>query len=68
MKFELNEVEEKEWNEFDKLHQSTCSQYTGAVGVSPVETVFVSTSMGKDIFVRCRKCGEQENITDMESW
>ena len=68
MKFELNEVEEKRWNEFDKLHQSTCSQYTGAIGQSPVQTIFVANSIGTDIIVRCSKCGFQLNITDVNSW
>jgi hypothetical protein len=65
MKFELNEVEEKAWKEFDKLHQSTCSQYTGAIGQSPVQTIFTATSIGTDIVVKCSKCGIEQNITDM---
>lgn len=68
MKFELNEVEEKAWIEFDKLHQSTCSKYTGAVGESPVQTIFTATSIGTDVTVRCKRCKAVKNITDMDSW
>ena len=68
MKFELNEVEEKLWKEFDKLHQSTCSQYTGAIGQSPVQTIFAATSIGVDIVVRCSGCNKSVTITDMEAW
>jgi hypothetical protein len=68
MKFELNEVEEKAWKEFDKLHQSTCSQYTGAIGQSPVQTIFTATSIGTDIVVRCKTCKASKIITDVESW
>lgn len=68
MKFELNEVEEKEWKEFDKLHQSTCSQYTGAIGQSPVQTIFVANSIGTDVIVRCSKCKAEKNITDTNNW
>ena len=68
MKFELNEVEEKAWKEFDKLHQETCSQYTGAIGQSPIQTIFTATSMGQDIVVRCSGCKAEKYITDLESW
>ena len=68
MKFELNEVEENAWKEFDELHQSTCSQYSGAIGQSPIQTIFTATSIGTDIVVRCKTCGIQVNITDTNSW
>ena len=68
MKFELNEVEQKEWDRFDKIHQSTCSQYTGAIGTSPVQTVFTATSIGRSVFVVCNTCGIKLDITDVGSW
>lgn len=68
MKFELNEVEEKKWNEFDKIHQSTCSQYTGAIGQSSVQTIFVVNSIGIDVTVKCTKCKEEKSITDIGAW
>ena len=68
MKFELNEIEEKRWKEFDKLHQSTCSQYTGAIGQSPVQTIFVANSIGIDVTVKCSKCKAEKIITDMDAW
>ena len=68
MEFELNETEQKEWDKFNKLHQSTCSQYTGAIGTSPVQTVFTATSIGRSVFVVCRTCGTKLDITDVGSW
>lgn len=66
IKFELNEKETEAANNFLKKHRHP-DVYKGAIG-GHIAYSFIPTSIGDAIDICCSICGEQENITDYDSW
>jgi len=62
--FELNDSEEKLYNEFCKKHMHQEINH-GAIGGN-ISVSFTVTSIGDMPTVRCHTCGEEENITDYD--
>ena len=66
MKFELNEIEEQCYKEFYNKHKN-CSGEMGAIG-GGLSIIITPIGLGSCIEVRCNKCGEIEDITDISNW
>ena len=64
--FKLNEKEAKLAEEFEKKHRHP-DVNKGAIG-GHISYEFTPTSIGDAISIRCFVCGEEENITDYNSW
>ena len=62
--FELNDSEEKLYNEFCEKHKHK-DVNKGAIGGN-ISIKFTVTSIGDMPTVRCGVCGEEKNITDYD--
>jgi hypothetical protein len=62
--FELNDNEEKLYNEFCEKHTHK-DVNVGAIGGN-ISVRFTVTSIGDMPTVRCGVCGEEQNITDYD--
>jgi len=56
---ELNENEQKSYDEFYEAHKS-CQKYTGAIGVNNVRIIATGTSIGWLLECECSECGEKK--------
>lgn len=52
-------------NRFVQKHYETCC--CGKAGIT-FEYGLTGTGIGTAIYIRCTKCGEQEDITDFNNW
>ena len=63
--FELNHVEIHKLLQFSKTHDASCSVNREvnriSISVSP-------TGIADKIVVKCKKCSEEEDISDYDSW
>lgn len=66
IKFELSEKEESAAKEFENTHKHP-EIYKGAIG-GHIQYVFIPTSLGNAITVKCSICDAEENITDYNIW
>ena len=66
MKFELNETEIENINKFFEKHRHP-DVYKGAIG-GHIDIIFTPTSIGDACNVRCKICGEEEDVTDYSNW
>ena len=64
MKFELNEVEIKRFNEWSSKHEEV---YEGTIG-GRYTFSFTRTSLGDAVVVTDSFTKEEKNITDYDSW
>ena len=65
MKFELNEKEFGEYNEFIKKHKNC--KFNSSVG-GKITIKFTPTGLGNIIEVCCNDCGKHKYITDIDNW
>ena len=64
MPFRFTDVESKRFDAFiHKHHEKGCSKFHKGFSIS-----FVGTGVGNSYDVKCNNCGEEEDITDLESW
>ena len=64
MPFRFTAVENDRFNAFiHKHHEKGCSKFHKGFSIS-----FVGTGIGNSYDVKCNNCGEEEDITDLESW
>lgn len=64
MPFRFTDVESKRFDAFiHKHHEKGCSKFHKGFSIS-----FVGTGVGNSYDVKCNSCGEEEDITDLESW
>ena len=64
MPFRFTAVENDRFNAFiHKHHEKGCSKFHKGFSIS-----FVGTGVGNSYDVKCNNCGEEEDITDLESW
>ena len=64
MPFRFTAVENDRFNAFiNKHHEKGCSKFHKGFSIS-----FVGTGIGNSYDVKCNNCGEEEDITDLESW
>ena len=64
MPFRFTDVESKRFDAFiHKHHEKGCSKFHKGFSIS-----FVGTGVGNSYDVKCNNCGEEEDITDIESW
>ncbi len=64
----LHVMSDKEMDARDRFvqrHYETCS--CGKAGIT-FEYGLTGTGIGTAIYIRCTKCGEQEDITDFDNW
>ena len=62
--FLFTAVENERYHAFmHKHHEKGCSKYNEGFSIS-----FVGTGVGKVYKVKCNNCGEEEDITEFESW
>lgn len=66
IKFELNDKEEKLYNEFCTKHIHK-DVNKGAIG-GHISITFTLTSIGDGKSIKCGICGEEQNITDYDVW
>ena len=65
MKFELNEKELDEYNEFIKKHKKC--KFNSSIG-GKITIKFTPTGLGNIIEVCCNDCGKHKYITDINNW
>jgi len=64
MPFLFNEVESNNFKAFEHKHcEKGCGKFNEGFSIS-----FVGTGVGMIYKVKCNNCGEEEDITDLESW
>ena len=64
MPFRFSEVESNNYEAFVRKHyEKGCSKYNEGFSIS-----FVGTGIGMIYKVKCNNCGEEEDITNLESW
>ena len=63
MTFDLNLLEEQRYDDFAKKH-SNCVK-PSCEKLDSVSLVVIPTGLGNLVSCRCTKCGEQEEITDI---
>lgn len=64
MPFRFTDVESKRFDAFiHKHHEKGCSKFHKGFSIS-----FVGAGVGNSYDVKCNNCGEEEDITDLESW
>ena len=64
MKFELNEKELGEYNEFIKKHKKC--KFNSSIG-GKITIKFTPTGLGNIIEVCCNDCGKHKYITDIDN-
>lgn len=65
MKFELNEVEESNFEKFRKAHKNCIA--TDAMGMKYTFT-FIPGGIGTVVIVKCNICKCETDITDIDCW
>lgn len=61
LKFEMDDIEQKEAQEFMDSHHITCK--------SPYYSyIFTPTGIGIGIKIVCTKCGKDKDITNYSNW
>ena len=64
MPFRFSEVESNNFKAFEHKHcEKGCGKFNEGFSIS-----FVGTGVGMIYKVKCNNCGEEEDITDLESW
>ena len=61
MKYELNSIETKRANIFQRMHYRKHKVDRRAI-------IFIPTGIGSQIFIECLVCCEKKEITDYGSW
>ena len=67
IEFKLNKIEEERAREFKKIHLECERKHPTAIGGN-ITYHFTDTSIGTAVSISCHCCGEEENITDYNSW
>ena len=62
--FKLNEIESERAKSFLQKHYHS---EIGSIG-GHINFIFVPTSIGDAVSVKCNICGKIKNITDYDSW
>jgi len=65
IKFELNDIEEKEAQEFIKEHDCPIPMDSGYIRY--FSYAFTPTGIGNTIKIKC-SCGTEKDITDVSCW
>ena len=64
MPFRFSEVESNNFKAFENKHREKgCGKFNEGFSIS-----FAGTGVGMIYKVKCNNCGEEEDITDLESW
>ena len=66
MTFRLDPVELARLTAFKEKHAKSCPAITTIGG--KFTYIFTPTGVGTAIVVRCNACGEEKDITDVDSW
>lgn len=66
MEFQLSEKEEKAVKDFEEKHNHP-EVNKGAIG-GHIQYTFIPTSLANICVLKCSICGEEQNITDYDSW
>ena len=70
MQFKLSDKEEKDAKEFREKHYKTCSHLltTSTNGKAQFTYTFTPISIGNILKIKCNACGEELDITDIDTW
>ena len=63
--FALNETEAQEYHDFCNKHRSC--EFSSTIG-GKISVIFTPTGLGDIVVVKCNKCGEEKDITDISNW
>ena len=63
--FILNDKEEQNYKEFCKKHKNC--EFTSTTG-GKISIEFIPTGLGDVKVVKCKSCGKEKDITDIECW
>lgn len=66
MTFRLDLIEQGRLEAFKEKHAESCPGITTIGG--KFTYIFTPTGIGTAIIVRCNACGEEKDITDVDSW
>lgn len=66
MTFRLDPIELARLTAFKEKHAESCPAITAIGG--KFTYIFTPTGIGTAIVVRCNACGEEKDITDVNSW
>ena len=68
IKVTLNEKEEKEYIDFVKKHKKCREHSEDCLGNFYLSYKITPTGIGDIIKIKCEQCGEEKDITDIDSW
>jgi RNase P subunit RPR2 len=63
--FRLNPIEAQEYHDFCNKHKSC--EFSSTIG-GKISIIFTPTGLGDIVVVKCNKCGEEKDITDVSNW
>lgn len=63
--FNLNDKEEQNYKEFCKKHKSC--EFSSTIG-GKISIEFIPTGLGDVKIVKCKVCGKEKDITDIDCW
>lgn len=63
--FRLNPTEAQEYHDFCNKHKSC--EFSSTIG-GKISVIFTPTGLGDIVVVKCNKCGEEKDITDVSNW
>lgn len=63
--FALNDTEAQEYHDFCNKHRSC--EFSSTIG-GKISVIFTPTGLGDIVVVKCNKCGEEKDITDVSNW
>lgn len=63
--FALNDTEAQQYHDFCNKHRSC--EFSSTIG-GKISVIFTPTGLGDIVVVKCNKCGEEKDITDVSNW
>lgn len=68
LKFILSDKQVEQYHDFQKKHADCCLKKTGSPSGGSFDIIFHPTGIGNAVSVKCKFCGEHEDITDYSTW
>lgn len=65
LSFDLNTTEAQAYHDFCNKHRSC--EFSSTIG-GKISVIFTPTGLGDIVVVKCNKCGEEKDITDVSNW
>lgn len=66
--FKISGTELDKINEFKEKHKESCVCKQNLTLGEYWSYSFIPTGLGDVVLIKCNLCGEEENVTDVDSW